>query len=211
MSDAIRTVTGGQVTIPLGSPVPIGLPRPAFRVLVVAKQYTVGSPASWRLDAHVITEKITNTTRQYFLQLGPPDIHFVPGQFDVTVSNGRNELFFDTITVATTLAALSTMDLNTNDAEALIATHIVDRGNPHRTTAAQVGLGNVDNTADMEKPVSFPVKNAIDLAVHNLRTEFLVSLPPAGSPGIKVKADDGTYQVLRVRRENGDYVIYVDQ
>ncbi len=32
--------------------------------------------------------------------------------------------------------------------------HIADKENPHKVTKAQVGLGNVDNTADTEKPVS---------------------------------------------------------
>jgi len=32
--------------------------------------------------------------------------------------------------------------------------HIADTANPHQVTRAQVGLGNVDNTADVEKPLS---------------------------------------------------------
>lgn len=32
--------------------------------------------------------------------------------------------------------------------------HIADTDNPHGVTAAQIGLGNVDNTSDMDKPVS---------------------------------------------------------
>ena len=32
--------------------------------------------------------------------------------------------------------------------------HAKDNGNPHNVTKEQVGLGNVDNTSDMDKPVS---------------------------------------------------------
>lgn len=35
-------------------------------------------------------------------------------------------------------------------------------GNPHKVTKADVGLGNVDNTADANKPVSTAVQNALN-------------------------------------------------
>lgn len=34
--------------------------------------------------------------------------------------------------------------------------HTTDTNNPHQVTKAQVGLGNVDNTADTDKPISTP-------------------------------------------------------
>jgi len=34
--------------------------------------------------------------------------------------------------------------------------------NPHQVTASQVGLGNVDNTADADKPISIAVQTALD-------------------------------------------------
>lgn len=40
--------------------------------------------------------------------------------------------------------------------------HANDQENPHKVTKEQVGLGNVDNTSDMDKPVSIPQKSAID-------------------------------------------------
>lgn len=35
-----------------------------------------------------------------------------------------------------------------------LTTHTGSKSNPHGVTKAQVGLGNVDNTADANKPVS---------------------------------------------------------
>lgn len=40
-------------------------------------------------------------------------------------------------------------------------------GNPHKVTKSDVGLGNVDNTADSNKPVSTAQQNAIDSAYAN--------------------------------------------
>jgi hypothetical protein len=51
----------------------------------------------------------------------------------------------------------------TNDATA--AAHIANVSNPHSTTKAQVGLGNVDNTSDVNKPVSTAQAAAIALKI----------------------------------------------
>lgn len=41
-------------------------------------------------------------------------------------------------------------------------THIARTDNPHATTKAQVGLGNVDNTSDADKPVSTAQQSALN-------------------------------------------------
>jgi hypothetical protein len=43
-----------------------------------------------------------------------------------------------------------------------IDNHIKDSNNPHKVTAEQIGLGNVDNTADIDKPISTAVQEALD-------------------------------------------------
>ena len=40
-------------------------------------------------------------------------------------------------------------------------THTKDLNNPHQVTKEQVGLGNADNTSDMDKPISHAVSSAI--------------------------------------------------
>ena len=42
--------------------------------------------------------------------------------------------------------------------------HLIDYGNPHQVTKAQVGLDKVDNTTDLEKPISVATQEAL----HNL-------------------------------------------
>lgn len=60
----------------------------------------------------------------------------------------------------------------TEDANNLSA-HVSDLNNPHQVTQAQVGLGNVDNTSDMDKPVSTAQSAAISAAIseHNSSSE----------------------------------------
>lgn len=40
--------------------------------------------------------------------------------------------------------------------------HIANTSNPHSVTKSQVGLGNVDNTSDLNKPISNAVQNALN-------------------------------------------------
>lgn len=40
--------------------------------------------------------------------------------------------------------------------------HINDKNNPHEVTKAQVGLENVDNTSDLDKPISTATQTALD-------------------------------------------------
>ena len=45
----------------------------------------------------------------------------------------------------------------------VLEAHKGDTSNPHQVTKSQVGLGNVDNTADADKPISTAQKAALDL------------------------------------------------
>lgn len=88
---------------------------------------------------------------------------------------GRNTL---TITSATTSQAglMSSSDKTkldglkdqagiTSDINAVqtnLETHINNKSNPHKVTKDQVGLGNVDNTSDANKPISNATQNALN-------------------------------------------------
>ena len=54
------------------------------------------------------------------------------------------------------------------EAVAPLNEHVEDRDNPHEVTKGQIGLGNVDNTSDMDKPVSTATQQAIDDALGDL-------------------------------------------
>lgn len=51
--------------------------------------------------------------------------------------------------------------------------HTADSNNPHNVTASQLGLGNVDNTSDINKPVSTAQQAALDLKVDKVTGKAL--------------------------------------
>ena len=61
---------------------------------------------------------------------------------------------------------------DSDNATELINNHIKDFNNPHKVTKDQVGLGNVDNTADIDKPISTAVQEALD-SVNTKVTEHI--------------------------------------
>lgn len=61
-------------------------------------------------------------------------------------------------------------DYENQIAEAL--DHLTDYNNPHQVTAEQVGLGNVDNTSDLDKPVSTATQEALDTIDSKLDTHI---------------------------------------
>lgn len=77
-----------------------------------------------------------------------------------------------------------------------LALHEARNDNPHGVTKAQVGLGNVDNTADIDKPVSTATQSALNLKLDktsiadNLTTNSsVVALSAAQGIVLKEMAD----------------------
>lgn len=56
--------------------------------------------------------------------------------------------------INTSIAGLATKEQLDN--------HKLDKSNPHNVTAIQIGLGNVNNTSDMDKPISTATQIALD-------------------------------------------------
>ena len=52
-----------------------------------------------------------------------------------------------------------------------LQTHTTDKTNPHEVTKTQVGLGNVDNTADIDKPVSTAVQTELNKKVDSVNSK----------------------------------------
>ncbi len=123
---------------------------------------------------------LTNTIVGYFppmlgwcdYETGAPtnlNIRFVPGSVAIeeaarnnavsnlwpAVSNRVESLVYTTNSVGSSYITNGVLYLGTNTAtDADLAAHTGSTNNPHSVTKAQVGLGNVDNTADLDKPVS---------------------------------------------------------
>lgn len=66
------------------------------------------------------------------------------------------------IAATDTQSAINELDTEKEPANANIQSHISNTSNPHSVTAAQLGLGNVDNTSDANKPISTAVQAALD-------------------------------------------------
>lgn len=59
-----------------------------------------------------------------------------------------------------------------NSVQSNLTTHITNKQNPHSVTKAQVGLGNVDNTSDADKPVSTAVQAELDKKTNSAITDI---------------------------------------
>ena len=57
---------------------------------------------------------------------------------------------------------------------AMLKIHVNDCRNPHGVTKEQVGLGNADNTSDLEKPVSTAQQEALDRKIDREEGKELV-------------------------------------
>lgn len=73
------------------------------------------------------------------------------------------------------LASKSYVDTSSKGVQDKLGIHIADETNPHKVTKEQVGLGNVDNTADIDKPVSNATKSAITTATNDMATKAYVN------------------------------------
>lgn len=69
-----------------------------------------------------------------------------------------------------------------------LTTHTSNTSNPHNVTAAQVGLGNVDNTSDADKPISTATQSALDEKQDTLTAGTNITIT-----GTTISAKDTTY------------------
>lgn len=100
----------------------------------------------------------------------------VLGKSDVGLSNVLNvtqasKTEFDSHVADTNIHVTTGEKSNWNSketpsgAQQKVNTHAADKNNPHEVTKAQVGLSNVDNTADVNKPISTATANALSQKV----------------------------------------------
>lgn len=125
---------------------------------------------------------------------------------------GRNTL---TITSATTSRAglMSSSDKTkldglkyqadiTSDIDAVqtnLETHINNKSNPHKVTKVQVGLGNVDNTSDANKPISTATQNALNSKFNasdgNALKQRVDNIPELIATDITVDSDNDSVNI----------------
>ena len=84
-----------------------------------------------------------------------------------------------------------------------LAAHTARTDNPHAVTKVQVGLGNVDNTADADKPVSAAAQAALDLKANAAETQASLALK-ADSADVDADISD-INAALERKQDDGDF------
>ena len=116
--------------------------------VVVADTYHIWhyyANVGWKDDGLDIVQQFTNTTAGVIM--GSELDGKIYAETDGTGSvNGWGAL----------TGSVSSIDIN-------VTNHINNTQNPHNVTKTQVGLSNVDNTSDIDKPISTAVQSALDL------------------------------------------------
>jgi hypothetical protein len=84
----------------------------------------------------------------------------------VDLSNPNNT------TYPTTQAVQNAIDSATIAMSDDLYKHLNDFNNPHKVTKAQIGLGNVDNTSDLNKPISTATQTALNLKEDKVNKAF---------------------------------------
>lgn len=107
---------------------------------------------------------------------GEDGIYIDADQAIVTIG-AASSTFAGVMTIAdkVKLDGLKTQEGITSDIDSVqsnLTTHITNKQNPHSVTKAQVGLGNVDNTSDADKPVSTAVQAELDKKTNSAITDI---------------------------------------
>ena len=88
----------------------------------------------------------------------------------VDKESGKSLVADELITKLTGLDDQNTIDAAISAVQGNLTTHINDKDNPHEVTKAQIGLSNVDNTADVNKPISTATQTALNNKVDKTTT-----------------------------------------
>lgn len=86
-----------------------------------------------------------------------------------------------------------------NAVQTNLETHINNKSNPHEVTKDQVGLGNVDNTSDANKPISTATQNALNSKFNasdgNALKQRVDNIPELIATDITVDSDNDSVNI----------------
>jgi hypothetical protein len=97
------------------------------------------------------------------------------GSGGVTSSQG------DTVTVAMTPTTIEVQTIGAGGGGVEDIVHRADLDNPHEVNATDVGLGNVDNTSDVNKPVSTATQTALNGKANTAHNHVVADVTNAGA------------------------------
>lgn len=97
------------------------------------------------------------------------------------------------------LKAQAEIDTSINNVQNNLTTHISNKSNPHSVTKVQVGLGNVDNTSDANKPISTATQNALNSKFNasdgNALKQRVDNIPELIATDITVDSDNDSVNI----------------
>jgi len=140
--------------------------------ILITKKITPSTPSTNKVKIYVNTsgnlESVddTGTVKTYSTGITAEQVQDIVGvmiidtsSIDVTYDDAGNTISMQVIQTAIDHQNLQNKGTNSH---AQIDSHIASTSNPHSVTKAQVGLSNVDNTSDLNKPVSTATQTALN-------------------------------------------------
>lgn len=119
-----------------------------------------GTSIKYKDDAQAIHTLATGVSAE--------DVQDIIGTF-ITSGNNRLTAVYNDVANSFVITVVESNIVHQNlsgagtNTHAQIDSHIASTSNPHAVTKAQVGLGSVDNTSDLSKPISTATQTALNL------------------------------------------------
>ena len=85
--------------------------------------------------------------------------------------------------------------------ETAIAAHIANKNNPHGVTKEQIGLGNVDNTSDLNKPINNATQEALNGKQNSLTDTQLNAVNSGITSNIVAQIGINTQDILDINEK----------
>ncbi len=122
----------------------------------------------------------------------------IPTKLSQFTNDGNGTSNFATLKDLEDAVAAATGGESASDVLIALNNHKADKANPHGVTAEQVGLGNVNNTSDADKPISTAQQAALDQKQDKISfdaTPTADSDNPVKSGGVKTAIDGAKAEV----------------
>lgn len=134
---------------------------------------------------------------------------------DTTVQTHLTQDATDKATINNNISAISaTASSAATDAsysKNAIDAHLEDYDNPHHVTKATVGLENVDNTSDMNKPLSTAQKNYVDTQIESIIDASFDGVPILKKKGLINHMFVGTASMYSsINQTDGTFAFVLD-
>ena len=163
---------------------------------------TLGLYARYGEDAPVLFAVAAEQTRAAFMPGKSRTLCGMEIRLKITLENT------DHITIQMDQSGMATVG-DVLELENSIRDHMGNGDNPHHTTKEQVGLGNADDTSDLDKPVSTAQQGAIDTAYQQAAgyTDARIAQLINGAPGTL----DTLGEIAQAMQENDTVVDALEQ